>query len=630
MMGGKKRGLNKDNYIVGLYLFFALAVVLFIALNYLAPVQNFTTDDLVELIRQNRVEVIKIVVNRNKAEVYLKKPYLQIDGKKVISYGEVTFGSLELFEKKIEDEVSEVKKMYGEGPQVWYHVERSWFWELMWVGGTLFLLFMFFMMVRRGGRGFSIFNFGRAQAFVYEKDKGGEYSFKDVAGLNEVKAELMEVVDFLKNPSKYARLGARIPKGILLIGPPGTGKTLLARAVASEAGVPFLSISGSEFVEMFVGVGASRVRDLFNQAKEKAPCIIFIDEIDAIGRARGKLSSITGNEERENTLNQLLTEMDGFKPNTGIIVIAATNRPDILDKALTRPGRFDRMIYLDLPTLEERKEIFRVHISKIKANIKESELEVLARHTSGLAGADIANICNEAALIAAKKDKNMVEFEDMLQATEKVVMGIEKKSRAISEEEKWRVAVHESGHVLMAWFMDKAPQVLKVSIVPRGKSLGAAWYLPEDKYIQSKEEMECIIRIALAGRAAEEVILGDISTGAVDDLARTTKMAYSMVAIAGMDEKLGNISFYEYGLETEMPIGKPYSEETAKIIDERVREIINRNYEIAKNFISQHRELLLQIAEKLKQKETLMKEEIAEIIEEYRNFKMGLRALPSP
>ncbi len=433
--------------------------------------------------------------------------------------------------------------------------------------------------------------------------------------MEEVKVEVAEIVDFLKNPEKYTRLGAKIPKGVILIGPPGTGKTLLAKAVAGEAEVPFFSMSGSEFIELFVGIGASRVRDLFKKAKQTAPSIIFIDEIDAIGRSRGRAMSFQSNDERENTLNQLLTEMDGFGANTGVIVLAATNRGEVLDRALLRPGRFDRQIYLELPTRLERKAIFEVHTRPLKLSA-DIDLETLSAQTPGFSGADIANICNEAALIAARRNKEAIEMKDFFDATDRVIAGLEKKSKIISDKEKKTIAYHEAGHATVSWYLPNADTLLKVSIVPRGKSLGAAWYLPQENQLYTTAQFTDRICAALGGRAAEEVVFGEISSGALNDLEKVTKQAYMMVAFYGLDEKIGNRSYYDSTGQYEQSLQKPYSDATAEKIDERVSHLIESAYEKTKNLLREHRSELDQLAERLLQKETVFKQDLVEIFGE--------------
>ena len=475
----------------------------------------------------------------------------------------------------------------------------------------------FFMMRRMGGGGSGggpgqIFNIGKSKATLFDKDSAVNTTFSDVAGLDGAKMEVMEIVDFLKNPKKYTDLGAKIPKGALLVGPPGTGKTLLAKAVAGEAKVPFFSLSGSDFVEMFVGVGASRVRDLFKQAKEKAPCIIFIDEIDAIGRARGKNAAAGGNDERENTLNQLLTEMDGFGTNSGVIILAATNRADILDRALMRAGRFDRQIYVDMPDLNERKEIFAVHLKNIK--IDESvEIDFLSKQTPGFSGADIANICNEAALIAARSNKKTVQKQDFLDAVDRIIAGLEKKNKIITPNEKRVIAFHEAGHATVSWMLEHASPLIKVTIVPRGKSLGAAWYLPEERQITTTEQIMDEMCAALGGRAAEEIIFGKISTGALSDLEKITKQAFACIVYYGLNERIGNISYYDSSGQSEYSFNKPYSEYTAKMIDEEVKKMTDIAYAKTKQILISNKVKLTLLAEKLLEKEVIFKEDLEEI-----------------
>jgi cell division protease FtsH len=464
-----------------------------------------------------------------------------------------------------------------------------------------------------GGGGGQIFNIGKSKAQLFEKGKGTDVNFNDVAGLDGAKEELEEIVAFLKAPEKYTNLGAKIPKGALLVGPPGTGKTLLAKAVAGEAQVPFFSLSGSDFVEMFVGVGASRVRDLFKQAKEKSPAIIFIDEIDAIGRARGKNASMGSNDERENTLNQLLTEMDGFGTNSGVIILAATNRADILDKALMRAGRFDRQIYVDMPDLTERKAIFEVHLGPIKAD-DSIDVDFLSRQTPGFSGADIANVCNEAALYAARKERDKVIHQDFLDAVDRIIGGLEKRTKIISEHEKKTIAFHEAGHAVVSWLVQYASPLVKVSIVPRGQSLGAAWYLPEERQITTTEQMLDEMCAALGGRAAEELVFGKISTGALSDLEKVTKQAYAMVSIYGLNDKIGNRSYYDS--RGDQTFTKPYSEETSRIIDEEVGKLIEGQYQRAKNILQQNFEKLNDLADSLLQNEVIFREDVQRILGE--------------
>jgi len=489
---------------------------------------------------------------------------------------------------------------------------------MSWIIPVLLLVAFWFLIMRRmtGGSGGAgpggIFNIGKSKAALYDKDTQVNITFNDVAGLEEAKIEIKEIVDFLKSPKKYTELGAKIPKGALLVGSPGTGKTLLAKAVAGEAKVPFFSLSGSDFVEMFVGVGASRVRDLFRQAKEKAPCIIFIDEIDGIGRARGRGPIQGGNDERESTLNQLLTEMDGFGTNSGVILLAATNRADILDRALLRAGRFDRQIYVDLPDLHEREQIFKVHIKPLKLG-KDVEMAFLAKQTPGFSGADIANICNEAALIAARKNKIAVERQDFLDAVDRIIGGLEKKNKIVSSEEKKVIAYHEAGHATVSWLLEHASPLVKVTIVPRGKSLGAAWYLPEERQITTKDQMLDEICAALGGRAAEEIIFGKVSTGALSDLEKVTKQSYAMVMYYGLNEKIGNISYYDSTGSYESSFHKPYSEKTAERFDLEVKEILETAYLRAKDILTIHKEKLTKLALHLLDKEVIFKEDLEDI-----------------
>jgi cell division protease FtsH len=483
---------------------------------------------------------------------------------------------------------------------------------------VIVMVILWIVMMRRMGGGGSgggpgqIFNIGKSRATLFDKNTNVNVTFNDVAGLHGAKIEIMEIVDFLKNPKKYTDLGAKIPKGALLVGPPGTGKTLLAKAVAGEAKVPFFSLSGSDFVEMFVGVGASRVRDLFRQAKEKSPCIIFIDEIDAIGRARGKNAATGGNDERENTLNQLLTEMDGFGTNSGVIILAATNRADILDRALMRAGRFDRQIYVDMPDLNERKEIFKVHLKKIKIDAS-VEIEFLSKQTPGFSGADIANICNEAALIAARADKKIVTKQDFLDAVDRIIAGLEKKNKIITPQEKRVIAFHEAGHATVSWMLEHASPLVKVTIVPRGRSLGAAWYLPEERQITTTDQIMDEMCAALGGRAAEEIVFGKVSTGALSDLEKITRQAYASIVYYGLNEKIGNISYYDSSGQSEYSFTKPYSEETAKTIDNEVKKMVDVAYAKTKQILQTNKEKLTQLAEKLLEKEVIFKEDLEEI-----------------
>ncbi|MBL7745599.1 MAG: ATP-dependent zinc metalloprotease FtsH [Chitinophagaceae bacterium] len=588
--------------------------------------QQFETD----VISRKAVDKI-VVVNNEKAEVYIKKefaadPYFRDVMKPSIGGGIkkgphyfFNIGSVESFERKLEEAQKDIT-LTGRIP-VSYIKRTNWFWSIMsWVLPFAVLLILWNFILRRSGTmggsgagGTSIFNFGKSTATLVEKEKSN-VTFDDVAGLEEAEMEVREVVEFLKNPESFTRLGAKIPKGVILVGPPGTGKTLLAKAVAGEAQVPFFSISGSEFVEMFVGVGASRVRDLFKRAKEKAPSIIFIDEIDAIGRSRGKGAFLSGaNDERESTLNQLLTEMDGFGTNSGVIVLAATNRADMLDPALLRPGRFDRHIYLELPNLKERGEIFKVHLRPLLMD-ETIDVHFLAAQTPGFSGADIANICNEAALIAARRKREKVGKQDFLDAIDRIVAGIEKKSKIISPEEKKIIAYHEAGHAVVSWLLKHVDPLIKVSIIPRGKSLGAAWYLPEEKQLRSETAFTEHLCATLGGRASEEVIFGEVSSGALDDLEKVTKEAYMMVAYYGFNKKIGNISFYDSTGQRDIGIQKPYSEETGKLIDEEVRKLVDAAYQRSKTILLENREALIKVAELLLQKEVIFQEDIEHIL----------------
>ena len=518
-------------------------------------------------------------------------------------------GSKENFEKFIEEQEAEGKYQgslkYEKKPDYWGGI----LWNVLPI--VVFVGIWIFLMRRMGGGGAQggVFNVGKSQAKLFEKSDSNRITFKDVAGQEGAKQEVKEIVDFLKNPGRYTELGGKIPKGALLVGPPGTGKTLLAKAVAGEANVPFFSLSGSDFVEMFVGVGASRVRDLFRQAKEKAPCIIFIDEIDAVGRARGKNPSMGGNDERESTLNQLLTEMDGFGTNSGIIVMAATNRADILDKALLRAGRFDRQIHVDLPDLNERKAIFGVHLRPLKLD-PSVDVDTLARQTPGFSGADIANVCNEAALIAARNSKRAVEKQDFLDAVDRIIGGLEKKTKVMTEGEKRTIAIHEAGHATLSWFLEHANPLIKVTIVPRGRALGAAWYMPEERQITTKEQMLDEMCAILGGRAAEELFIGHISTGAMNDLERVTKQAYGMIAYAGMSDKLANLCYYN---NEQYSFNRPYSERTAELIDNEVQAMINSQYERAKQLLTEHKEGHAQLAKVLMEREVIFAEDVEKI-----------------
>ena len=558
-----------------------------------------------------------IAYNDNTVDMFIKpefvKEVFKDDYKKVgrSPSMHVEVGSMETLDKFLE-KAQEDGNFTGE---ISYEKKSDMFGTIFWnIAPIFFIVAIWIFIMRRmgngGGGGVNPFSVGKSKAQVYEKGNNAiKITFKDVAGQEGAKQEIQEIVDFLKQPQKYTELGGKIPKGALLVGPPGTGKTLLAKAVAGEADVPFFSMSGSDFVEMFVGVGASRVRDLFRQAKEKAPCIIFIDEIDAVGRARSKSPSMGGNDERENTLNQLLTEMDGFGTNSGVIILAATNRADILDKALLRAGRFDRQIHVDLPDLNERKAVFEVHLKPLKLD-DTVDPETLARQTPGFSGADIANVCNEAALIAARHKKNAVGKQDFLDAVDRIIGGLEKKTKIMTMHEKRSIALHEAGHATISWFLEHANPLIKVTIVPRGRALGAAWYMPEERQITTKEQMLDEMCATLGGRAAEELFIGHISTGAMNDLERVTKQAYGMIAYAGMSDKLPNVCYYN---NEEYSFNKPYSERTAELIDEEVKRMINEQYERAKEVLTTHKEGHNQLAQLLIDKEVIFAEDVEKI-----------------
>jgi ATP-dependent metalloprotease FtsH len=580
-----------------------------------------------ELLLKKEIQKIQ-VVNEQHADIYIKPELLdQPKHQKNFSKGLNAFtkagphytmpvGSNDIFKKMLDDAqaaIPETDRIYPE------FIRKRTFGDTFAILLPIIALIILYLVIfrRMGGAGgasggTNIFNVGKSKARIFDKDENIRLDFKDVAGLEEAKMEVKEIVDFLKKPKKYTDLGGKIPKGALLVGPPGTGKTLLAKAVAGEAHVPFFSLSGSDFVEMFVGVGASRVRDLFKQAKEKAPCIVFIDEIDAIGRARGRNPNLGANDERENTLNQLLTEMDGFASNAGVIILAATNRADILDKALLRAGRFDRQIYVELPDLNERKEIFKVHLRPIKYD-KDLEVDFLARQTPGFSGADIANVCNEAALIAARKNKKSVQKQDFLDAVDRIVGGLEKKNKIITQDEKKTIAYHEAGHATLSWMLEHASPLVKVTIIPRGKSLGAAWYLPEERQITTREQLMEEITATLGGRAAEQIIFGKISTGALNDLERVTKQAYSMVTYFGLSDKIGNLSFYDSSGQNDYFFQRPYSDKTAELIDQEAKEIIDSQYSRAIDILNQHKEGLIQLAEQLLEKEVIFTEDLEKI-----------------
>ena len=589
--------------------------------------EKTTTSEMQEFLRNGDISKIVIITNTRKAKIYLTDEALNKDVHKGVSDKPMlptaglvpqyilNYGDMQIFQ----NEINEIKKENNLETIVEFDTESN-------VIGDLLLSLLPFVLIigiwiylmRRmsggagGGAGGQIFNIGKSKAKLFDEKTDTRTSFKDVAGLEGAKEEVQEIVEFLKNPDKYTSLGGKIPKGALLVGPPGTGKTLLAKAVAGEAKVPFFSLSGSDFVEMFVGVGASRVRDLFKQAKDKSPAIIFIDEIDAIGRARGKNNFTGSNDERENTLNQLLTEMDGFGTNTNVIVLAATNRADVLDKALMRAGRFDRQIYVDLPDIRERKEIFEVHLRPIKT-AETLDLDFLARQTPGFSGADIANVCNEAALIAARNEKKAVTKQDFLDAVDRIVGGLEKKNKIITPEEKKTIAYHEAGHATVSWMVEHAAPLVKVTIVPRGQSLGAAWYLPEERLIVRPEQMLDEMCATMGGRAAEKVIFNKISTGALSDLEKVTKQARAMVTIYGLNDQLGNITYYDSSGQNEFGFSKPYSEETAQKIDEEISKIIEEQYKRAISILEQNKDKLTQLADRLLEKEVIFKDDLEKI-----------------
>ena len=616
-LGGKRPKFN----IYWVWMILAVVILSWGLLGNEKVTHTTTWDGVKEMIEKGDLQKI-VVVNKETAEVYLKPD-------KVASYSDrkeykgiteqgpqfsFNIGSLDYFQHNLENAQTE----YDQEVPLSFETRRN-----IW-GDAFTLIFPILILVgiwwflwrgmSRGnnGGGGGIFSVGKAKAQMFDKDANVNITFKDVAGLEEAKVEIMEIVDFLKNPGKYSDLGGKIPKGALLVGPPGTGKTLLAKAVAGEANVPFFSISGSDFVEMFVGVGASRVRDLFRQAKEKAPCIVFIDEIDAIGRARSKNVGYSSNDERENTLNQLRTEMDGFGTNAGVIVLAATNRADILDKALLRAGRFDRQINVELPDLKERREIFDVHLKNLKLDPK-LDRDFLARQTPGFSGADIANVCNEAALIAARNNKKQVEKEDFLSAIDRIIGGLERKNKIIIPSEKRTIAYHEAGHATVSWVLEHANPLIKVTIIPRGKALGAAWYLPEERQITTKEQMLDEMAAILGGRASELLNFGKVSTGALNDLERVTKQAYAMVAYYGMSSEVGNLSFYDSTGQNDMALTKPYSERTAQEIDAEVKKLIDGAFQRSLETLEKHRAGLTQLAELLLEREVIFAEDLEKI-----------------
>ncbi len=622
LTGGGDGNKPKFNF----YWVYGIHLVVFIGIQFI----NWGTEakktdwrDLKEMLIANDVEKI-ILVNKETAEIFIKpdklnqEKYIDVKDQSGINKNQPQFyynvGSVD----KFYEDVEKLQQNFDDPVYVETEVRHDWGGEILgWIFPIALIIgvwFFFMRMMSRGGGGAGgqIFNIGKSKAQIYDKKTSVNISFKDVAGLAEAKVEITEIVDFLKTPEKYTKLGGKIPRGVLLVGPPGTGKTLLAKSVAGEAHVPFYSISGSDFVEMFVGVGASRVRDLFKQAKDKAPSIIFIDEIDAIGRARGKNAMTGANDERENTLNQLLTEMDGFQPNSGVIILAATNRADILDKALMRAGRFDRQIHVDLPDLEERKAIFKVHMRPLKLS-KSVNVTFLAKQTPGFSGADIANVCNESALIAARSEHDEIKKQDFIDAVDRIIGGLEKKNKIIAPNERKVVAFHEAGHASISWLLEHAHPLVKVTIVPRGKSLGAAWYLPEERQITTYEQMLDEMVAALGGRAAEQVAFGKVSTGALNDLEKVTKQAFAMVAYYGFSKKIGNISFYDSSGQQDYAFNKPFSEKTNEIIDNEVTEIVESSYKRAIQVLTKNKKGLEKLAKKLLDKEVIFGEDLEKI-----------------
>jgi cell division protease FtsH len=613
-------------WIYGLIAILLIGFQIFSSSN-LTNTKKTTTSELQEYLRNGDISKILIITNTNQAKVFLSEEALKKDVHKdvaakplipstgMIPQYVLDYGDLQIFQ----NEITQIKKDNNLDTIVEFDKESNIFMEmLLSILPFILIIGIWIYLMRRmsggggGGAGGQIFNIGKSKAKLFDEKTDTRTSFKDVAGLEGAKEEVEEIVEFLKYPDKYTSLGGKIPKGALLVGPPGTGKTLLAKAVAGEAKVPFFSLSGSDFVEMFVGVGASRVRDLFKQAKDKSPSIIFIDEIDAIGRARGKNNFTGSNDERENTLNQLLTEMDGFGTNTNVIVLAATNRADVLDKALMRAGRFDRQIYVDLPDIRERKEIFEVHLRPIKT-AETLDLDFLARQTPGFSGADIANVCNEAALIAARKEKKAVNKQDFLDAVDRIVGGLEKKNKIITPGEKRTIAYHEAGHATVSWMLEHAAPLVKVTIVPRGQSLGAAWYLPEERLIVRPEQMQDEMCATLGGRAAEKVIFNKISTGALSDLEKVTKQARAMVTVYGLNDEIGNITYYDSSGQTDYGFSKPYSEETARKIDVEISKLIEEQYKRAIEVLANNKDKLITLAERLLEKEVIFKEDLEKI-----------------
>ncbi len=607
------------------YWIYGILAVIFIAIQFInigGSTKETNWGEVKTMLEDGDISKI-VLVNKEFAEIFIKEDRLTKPKYEKVKGGNFSskspnyiyyIGSIEKFEEKVE----QAQKNNSEKVYITNDTRKNWGADLLgWMLPILIIIAAWFFIMRMmsrnsGGAGGQIFNIGKSKAQLFDQKTSVTINFNDVAGLEEAKVEVMEIVDFLKNPSKYTQLGGKIPKGALLVGPPGTGKTLLAKAVAGEAKVPFFSISGSDFVEMFVGVGASRVRDLFKQAKEKAPCIVFIDEIDAIGRARGK-NAITGaNDERENTLNQLLTEMDGFATNTGVIILAATNRADILDRALMRAGRFDRQIHVELPDLEERKAIFKVHMKPLKID-NTLNVAFLAKQTPGFSGADIANVCNESALIAARKNKKVIGKQDFMDAIDRIIGGLEKRNKIISKDEKKVIAYHESGHAAVSWLLEHAHPLVKVTIVPRGKALGAAWYLPEERQITTFDQMFDEMCATLGGRASEEIFFGKVSTGALNDLEKVTKQALAMVTYFGLNKEIGNISYYDSTGQQEYSFTKPFSEKTAEKIDAEIRKLVESAYQKAKEILTENKEKLEELANILLEREVIFSEDLEKV-----------------
>lgn len=634
----KNSNPKSNNFKISPWLIYAALALVFLFINFITNGSSLPADPVKlqqpqfnTILDKGQIDKI-IIFNKKEAEIYLSAAALKDPANKKIAknildqpnkgpHYKLSLGDSQIFERKLEKAVAEGKlKDYD------YQDSSNWSDIIINLLPIIIIIGVWLFIMRRmsggGGGGGQIFNIGKSKAKLFDEKTDIKTSFKDVAGLEGAKEEIQEIVEFLKNPEKYTNLGGKIPKGALLVGPPGTGKTLLAKAVAGEAQVPFFSLSGSDFVEMFVGVGASRVRDLFKQAKEKSPAIIFIDEIDAVGRARGKSNMSGGNDERENTLNQLLTEMDGFGTNSNVIVLAATNRADVLDKALMRAGRFDRQIFVDLPDIRERAEIFQVHLAPLK-KVEGLDLDFLAKQTPGFSGADIANVCNEAALIAARNDKTAVDKQDFLDAVDRIVGGLEKKNKIVTPDEKKAIAIHEAGHATVSWMLEHAAPLIKVTIVPRGQSLGAAWYLPEERQIVRTDQMLDEMCATMGGRAAEKVTFNRISTGALSDLEKVTKQARAMVTIYGLNEKIGNVTYYDSTGQSEYSFSKPYSEETSKTIDEEISSLIESQYERAIKILEENKDKLNQLADILIEKEVIFKDDLETIFGK-RTFDLNL------